>query len=172
MYIFCPVHFVHFLSGNSVARGSSADWDYDRDFDQNKHEFFINLWTKCQLNEGKTQHLKKMKKIWIISQYHRGYSSIQVKRNFQKEFGETIKNRKLKPDQFKRVFERFNKTGISCIGNQNGGPKSFFLVTWQKMYTFRKSEKKNLRKLVHGAPSCTTFKKSTCNLNTLYLEDM
>ena len=36
------------------------------------------------------------------------------------------------------------------------------------MYTFRKSEKKNSCKLVHGAPSCTTFKKYTCNLNTLY----
>ena len=103
----------------------------------------------------------KNEEIWIIGQYNRGYSSIQVKRNFQKEFGETIKNRKLKPDQFKRVFERFNKTGIPCIGNQNGGPKSFFLVTWQKMYIFRKPEKKNLHKLVHGALSCATFKKHT-----------
>ena len=66
----------------------------------------------------------KNEEIWIIGQYNRGYSSIQVKINFQKEFGETIKNRKLKPDQFKRVFERFNKTGISFIGNQNRGPKS------------------------------------------------
>ena len=103
----------------------------------------------------------KDEEIWIIKQYHQGNSSIQVKRNFQKEFGETIKNRKLKPDQFKRVFERFNKTEILCIGNQNGGPKSFFLVTWQKMYIIRKSEKKNLRKLFHGAPSCATFNNRT-----------
>ena len=38
----------------------------------------------------------KNEEIWIISQYHWGYSSIQVKRNFQKEFGEAMKNRKCK----------------------------------------------------------------------------
>ena len=46
--------------------------------------------------------------------------------------------------------------------------KSFFLVTWQKMPIFRKPEKKNLRKLVHRASICATFKKHTWNLNTLY----
>ena len=29
----------------------------------------------------------KDEKIWIIKQYHQGYSSTQVRRNFRKEFG-------------------------------------------------------------------------------------
>ena len=37
------------------------------------------------------------------------------------------------------------------------------------MPIFRKPEKKNLRKLVHRAPICATFKKPTWYLNTLYM---
>ena len=47
--------------------------------------------------------------------------------------------------------------------------ESTFLVAWQKLPTFRKSEKKNLLILVHGAQSCTTFKIHTWPLNTLYM---
>ena len=39
----------------------------------------------------------------------------------------------------------------------------------QKLLIVRNSEKQNLRNLVHGALSCTTFKMSTCYLNTLYI---
>ena len=43
---------------------------------------------------------------WIVSQFHQGFSSTQVKRNYRQKFGFSTKVRKLQPVQFERVFKR------------------------------------------------------------------
>ena len=130
--------------------------------------FFINLSKvselfvhKMKVKGKKDSTFDKDEEIWIIKQYHQGYSSTQVRRNFVKPLTLT--------DLWKICvyFGQNRNHSLSRLATELPN-KKWKKCTGQKCLIERNSEKQNLRKLVHGAPSSTTFKMYTCYLNTLY----
>ena len=59
---------------------------------------------------------------FIVSQFHQGFSPVQVKRNFAKKYGFSREASKIQPNQFSRVFKRFQKNGIAQCSS-TGQPK-------------------------------------------------
>ena len=115
-----------------------------------------------KVKRKKDSTFDKDEEIWIIKQYHQGYSSTQVRRNFLKPLTLT--------DLWKICvyFGQNRNHSLSRLATELPN-KKWKKCTGQKCLIKRNSEKQNLRKLVHGAPSSTTFKMSTCYLNTLYV---
>ena len=113
-----------------------------------------------KVKRRKDSTFDKNEKIWIISQYHQGYSSTQMRRSFLKPLTLT--------DLWKICvyFGQNRDRSLSRLATQLLD-KKWKKWSGQKLLIVRNSEKKNLCKLVHGAPSSTTFKMSTCYLNTL-----
>ena len=57
----------------------------------------------------------KEEEIFIIKQFNCGLGPIEVKRAFRKQFGMSRQLQKLRPFQFKSVFERFLKNGVAQL---------------------------------------------------------
>ena len=54
----------------------------------------------------------KDEEIFIIKEFSKGFSSIDVKRKFRAEYGNDLRSKKLQPHQLKRVYDRFLRDGI------------------------------------------------------------
>ena len=65
----------------------------------------------------------KEEEIFIIKQFNCGLGPIEVKRAFRKQFGMSRQLQKLRPFQFKSVFERFLKNGVASAPNLSKGRK-------------------------------------------------
>ena len=73
---------------------------------------------------------------FIVSQFHQGFSPVQVRRNFTKKYGFSTEVRKLQPHQFSRVFKRFKKNDIAQCSSSGQPKKSIENPKYSKIEAF------------------------------------